>query len=229
MALNNDKINPFQKIIALSKGNEELDLFTEYCELIDQGHRKNAIKKLNQFKEEINSKSIEKRISFVNWFEELLENNNDLYSVSNHIIRNEIILPTLDEWILKEPESPIPYRWKNDIINLLKSVELDENEKIARFRLINRGLAYIKMNQHELEQFWYMGNPKEDLILLEKIKEIIDELNLPNLKHERDQTNGRIEICLKHIEFEKETKNVVGKFANWLDEKYPEFNYEKYF
>ena len=149
-----ESFESLKKVIELSRENSEWELYTKYCETIEKGLRKQALKILSEFIEQLKGKSLEDRIQFTNWIEERRMKSNEVVVLIPSPLQKNLIEPTLNEWKDKEPNNPIPYRWINSKESLLRAIELDDKEEIARFRLFKKIISWIENNQHELQDYF---------------------------------------------------------------------------
>jgi len=221
-----DSFEGLNKVIKLSKEHSEWNLYSSYCINKEKGLRKIALKELDNFIDLLNSKTLEKRIAFINWIEERRMNNHEIIDLVPYQLQTKLIDPTLKEWIKEEPNNPIPLRWTNTKESLIKAIELDSDEQISKYRLYHKVIGWIDYNQHELEHYLYIESPKEDKLLLEMLKEKVD--GLENSKYAIEEIDARLSICINYIEFEKSESFGSGNFIPYMKEINPEFNFEKY-
>ena len=212
----------------MSRANSEWALYSKYCDTKEKGLRKEALKILNQFIEDINKKPFSKRVEFTNWVEERRFYDHEVIDLIPHPLQKKVIEPTLKEWSDKEPENPVPFRWINTKESLIKAIDLDKTEQIARYRLFHKIIGWIDYNQHELEYYSYLGNPKQDLELLKLVREKIQGINIYDPKSIFDVLEARIKICEVFIEFEKSDAFGKGKFIGYIQKSAPEFDVRKY-
>ena len=208
--------------------NKEWNLLQEYCVLKDNGLKKAWKKKIDEFREYIFGRPLENQILFVSWFKKTLYENKDLEVVNNYKIENEIVKPVLDLWMKNEPNNSEPYRWLGTLESLRKAIEIDENEVISKDLILNKVIFQVKMSQHELEQFFHLGNPSEELDLLNFVMPFINIYGREKQIELLDEVNARIFITEIWMELETAEKNPIGKFPQWVEKHYPEFEYEKY-
>jgi len=215
-----------KQVIELSKSYPQWNLYTQYCELKEKGLRKTALKILNEFIENLNSKSLKDRIEFTNWIEERRLDHHEVIDLTPTTLQKKIIEPTLSQWSNEEPDNPIPLRWINSKESLIKAIELSRTEQIARYRLFHKIIGWIDYNQHELEKCLYIENPKIDLALMEMLKVRIN--GLKDSEHAFEEIDARIEICKSYLEFEKSEYYGSGKFIPYMRKEKPNFDFDKY-
>jgi hypothetical protein len=90
------------------------------------------------------------------------------------------ILPTILKWIEEEPDNFIPYRWAPDFEHNRKAVMLNPFDQISILRFVNRVIAKISMNQHEIEAgFPYDGDASNDIEQIKFLEPFIQNISDP--------------------------------------------------
>ncbi len=155
--------------------NPDTVLYSEYCELREKGLRKEAFQKLTQFINRACTWDLDKRFYFVDWLENIRYNNEEIYDLIPHPLYQMLVQPTLLEWIETNPDDPAGYRWLGDIDSLRKAVSISSHEQIAREKLIDDLIHKVGYSVHHLPE-GYIGDPSEDLTILNEIKTLITSI-----------------------------------------------------
>jgi hypothetical protein len=104
-----------------------------------------------------------------------LTSNYNLYLPHN--LYTNYFIPTLDKWIMDDPNNFIPYRWVPDFELNKKGVVLNPHDQISILNFSNLLINKISMNQHEIiAGFMYHGNPSKDFELIEFIEPFIGNI-----------------------------------------------------
>jgi hypothetical protein len=80
------------------EGSHDFPLFRQYCVKKEQGLRKDALKVLQTFVEEMNENEFAARRSFVVWLFEKIERFEDGHHLLVYPLITEVIQPVLQEW-----------------------------------------------------------------------------------------------------------------------------------
>lgn len=117
-----------------------------------------------------------------------------------------VVKPTLLEWITVEPRCSEPHRWlggavelewskPNDCLSgydlLTLALQLDQDDEIARFKLIALILRDVGIATHELPA-GYLGDPERDLTKLAEAEQL-----LPQLSNDEDRKKFAADIQVK--------------------------------
>jgi hypothetical protein len=147
--------------------------YREYLSLYQRGEKEKAKKHMLKFIQELKMlPTIERRV-FIDKANQaaFLSNQYSMYLPIN--LYNEVVLPEIDNWVIEEPNNPIPNRWSKNLEDIKKAVVVSPKDQIALENFASRVVGKISMNQHELESgHTYDGDPKDDfsqIIFLEKV------------------------------------------------------------
>lgn len=138
--------------------------YAEYCRLREQGLRKPAFQAIRTFIAEAQGWPLAERTEFVDWILTIAFHEREIYDLIPHPLRQDLIEPTLREWRSSEPDHPAPYRWSAPGPDLLRAIELDPHEQIARLRYLDSLAERVNYGAHELPYGApYLGDPDQDL------------------------------------------------------------------
>jgi hypothetical protein len=120
-----------------------------------------------------------------------------------HNLYTNYFIPTLNKWIMDDPNNFIPYRWAPDFDLNKKAVILNPHDQISILNFSNLLINKISMNQHEISAgFMYDGNASQDIELIEFLESKIEKIeDAIKRKEIRD-----ILLSLKSIAIEHEAK-----------------------
>jgi len=94
------------------EGSHAYPLFRQYCVKKEQGLRKDALKVLQFFVEEMKENDFAARRSFVDWLFEKIERFEDGHHLLVYPLIIGVIQPVLQEWEKVDPMDVRPYRWQ---------------------------------------------------------------------------------------------------------------------
>ena len=191
--------------------------FADHLRLRGRGLRQQAIAALRQFIAEANTRPFQERRGIVHRIMSLHHANPRVHTLIAQPLYQQLILPTLDQWIEQEPSNPVPLRWRCQDDDLRRAIALDPNEQIARRRLVARLLAGIDYSIHELPNgYGYCGSPAADLTVLDEV----DRLT-PAINDERLRTNWQNEaahlraVVTGYIRYAEEGRS--EPFRDWAE------------
>lgn len=92
--------------------SHDYPLFRQYCVRKEQGLRKDALKVLQSFVEEMNKNEFTARRSFVAWLFDYIERFEDGHHLLVYPLVHGVIHPVLREWKNIDPMDVRPYRWQ---------------------------------------------------------------------------------------------------------------------
>ena len=156
--------------------------FATYCDLRAKGLRKEAMKALELFVNNLQNQGFERRKNFVTRAMESQANFGiETHAVFPHPLSAKILLPSLKEWAVKEDNARV-YFWMSklgdtSLENLKRALEIDPSFDAGRVSLCELLLADISYNQHHLPDF-YIHDPREDLKELDDVETLIADVKL---------------------------------------------------
>lgn len=211
----------------LAMKNSKWADYANYCFDRAKGLRKSALKHIDRFCESTSTWTLDDKIDFVKFVLPIDEQDTNSkllpFSLLEHLIR-----PTLVSWCDIEQVDNNPFRWLglyyggslmyNASVdkpyeprekNLLKAIELDPTDDLARVGLIEPWAEHIWFAVHHLPEY-YIGNPPDDIKTCEKINEQIQQLTKPEL---REYWTGRVE----------RSQELVRNYFEWKVSQHPDF------
>jgi hypothetical protein len=217
-------ISKEQNIALLIVGNSALKNsdwadYANYCFGIEKWSRKKGVRKeayryLNNFLKSTETWTTECKIEFVKFLFPFFETVECVYLVSfSQRLSDELIEPTLKKWCETEKADGYPFRWYGKYYHsenhLLKTLEIDPKDYIARETILNRWVHKIFLSVRHLPRA-YMGEPFDDMKLGGKIKEQIRQLTTTLLS---EHWTSKLE---EHLE-------LVRNYIDWNASKHPDF------
>jgi hypothetical protein len=219
------------------KTDPDLILLAEYTELKGKGLRKQAHKKLNEFIvsalrfEETKNRSLVKLIC-----QKKLEWGFTADLFDSYPLTNQVIVPTLKQWVADEPQNPEPLKWlglfyygnenysEHDsgyFTALEQSLALNPKDNVVRKALIQRYLDCIDYSTHHLmSDSGYIGDPSEDLEMCTTIeahlKNLQDKDAQVTLTRELNKYRHMIQNYQRYV-----SVDVKMSFAEWCLTKSP--------
>lgn len=150
--------------------------YSDFCLLLEKGLRKPALKRLTDFIKEFTPRPFNERKEFVSWLFkhfETYDHDGDGYYYTQLLqpypLQQELIKPTLAEWMQVEPNASEPHRWTNTYESLSRAVELNPRDDRARVDLI-----YVLFSRIE--------DVEEDLQTLDEAKSLAAKIVDENLR-----------------------------------------------
>ncbi len=188
--------------------NPKYKEYSAYCTNREKGLRKLAFKNLDNFIKSTQNWTIHEKIDFVKvaclLFESVVEAD---YGGFPQPLSEKVIKPTLEKWCEFEKIDNNPFRWYGTYYrseeHLFRALEIDPNDDVARSKILDWWTYDIYYSIHHLPH-GYIGNPQEDLLLIEKIKEQISLLvDEKRKKYYTKELNQDLEIIQNYIEWIK--------------------------
>lgn len=189
--------------------------YANYCLNREKGLRKEAFISLNIFLKNTETWTVEQKKDFVNFLFLVFETVKDAdYGGFPQPLSEKLIKPTLLEWCKIEQKNNNPFRWYGKYFrseeHLFKALKLEPTDNLARTTLISWWSYNLYYSVHHLPDY-YIGDPKQDILLSEKIKYHITQLTSQDLK----------DIWTKEIEEELE---LIKNYIDWKKSGHPNFN-----
>jgi hypothetical protein len=150
--------------------------YATFCAEMRLGLRKQALKSLDLFIQEMERRPFSDRRQFVSWLCMRTSKSWENSILMPHPLRIRIVEPSLAEWTIEQPADSEPHRWIGGYEHLIRAIELNPNDQIARRKLIICVLSRISNNAHELP-IGYLGTPDEDLSALHEAEDLLAELS----------------------------------------------------
>lgn len=151
--------------------------FAEYCLLRERGLRKAALQRLNSFLAQTRQWAFPQRQEFVLWLcNQMLVFGGAAHGLDPYPLPQELVLPTLAEWIQSEPQNVNPHRILGIRFgqreHVYRVLELDPTEQGVRRWLVGQLINDIWHATHHLPDY-YIGEPQDGLKRLLEAKEHI--------------------------------------------------------
>lgn len=197
--------------------NPEWKDYADYCVDREKGLRKQAFKKLDTFIKSTQNWTADQKIEFTKFLFSFFENVQDAdYGPFPQPLSDKLIKPTLEEWCEIEKTDNRPFRWFGKYYRrekyLFKAIKINPEDDLARETILNWWTYNIYYSIHHLPE-GYIGNPKDDLKLAEKIKEQISKLtNSKRINYWTGELNEDLEIIENYMDWKKSGH---PDFAKW--------------
>ncbi|MEM1041984.1 MAG: hypothetical protein AAGI91_05080 [Bacteroidota bacterium] len=107
-------IDALRKTASDATGDAALDLYATYCQLREQGLRKQALVHVTELADELATEPFQRRQRFVGWvLRRSVEGKHasDGTLLLPHPLVRRLVEPTLVDWTRWEPEDPEPHFW----------------------------------------------------------------------------------------------------------------------
>jgi len=161
MMTDSNKIKELLKLTSIS-----YPLFVDYCNYLDKGLRKDALKCLDSFLDNTKNWDYLSKAAFCNTvFSVSSTTNNDLDFVLTTNLTDKLIKPTLLEMTTREPNNYLAFKWYGQYFRdtkfIKKAHELNPTENSIKIILLNRLENEIWLSIHHLPD-GYLGDIEED-------------------------------------------------------------------
>lgn len=188
----------------------------------EKGLKNKALNHLNRFIKSMNDSPIEDRIEFVDWLNTIDHFNGfDIHGHFPQPLRQQLTRPTIDEWLKIEPNSSVAHRWNGTDESLAKSIELDPNEQIARFKIVRNCINHVSMSQQELHTgYGYIGDPIADLDRINFCIGYVDGLNREDKDLFAKTLIGLKTVAEEYLKYRDSNQNEKS-FLIWLNKNNP--------
>jgi len=208
--------NDLQTVGRIAAENEKWIKYAQYCFDKDKGLRKQAFECLNDFLKTTESWTEEEKIKFVSFLSPFYEDTYR-YCPFPHPLSEKLIKPTLEKWCLKEVADSSPFRWYGMFYGnseyLKKALQLNSQDDQVRQILLQRGIDCLWYSVHHLPD-GYIGEPKEDLLLIDELQKEIAKLS--DIKLQQLYTNSLeqyAELVRNYVEWKKSGHSDLGKWG----------------
>jgi hypothetical protein len=188
--------------------------YAQYCRDREGGLRRRAFQHLEKFLEGAKAWSFDDRSAFANWvcvrIAEFGES--DSCGLVPQPLAEQLVVPTLREWVARETRNSIPCRWLGmffsgvvypglraglstgavDAYSLLReALRRNPNDDLARVRLIEMIVGDAEFSCHHLPHY-YIGEPKDDVARIAEAVELLPGVVDPT-------QNARLQSELHHV------------------------------
>jgi len=106
----------------------------------------------------------------------------------------------IKDWINDEPKNPNAYKWTFEFEPLKIAIELSPFDQAIIFLLVNLVINEVSLNQHEIPEYSYDGNPLEDLGKIELAISYVDHIEDERMRFMfRAQLTSLKECAMKYL------------------------------
>lgn len=163
------------------EGSHDYPLFRQYCVRKEQGLRKDALKVLQAFIEEMKENDFEVQRSFVAWLFEKIEWFEDGHHLLVYPLIIGVIQPVLQEWEKVDPMDVRPYRWQGLFVHqgeglpyLLKALELGgSSEQRVIVQICETYLSALWYSFHHIHEDLYLSTYEKDQERIQGIEDVL--------------------------------------------------------
>jgi hypothetical protein len=158
-------------------------LYGEYCRLRQQGLRKEAFARLNEFLEATQSWRFEERKAFVQWLCDRMESIPLAdYGPFPQPLRQQLFVSTFSEWAAREPENAevqsLKARYTGDFECYRIAIGIDPENQRARCALADACIYDIWYSTHHLPDY-FIGDERDLLSAAAEAEEHISHVKGP--------------------------------------------------
>jgi hypothetical protein len=140
-------------------------LFADYCNFLDKGLRKDALKNLDKFIDNTKNWDYSTKAIFCKTIFSVSKTSNDIDFILTTNLTDILIKPTLLEMTTQEPNNYLAFKWYGqffrDTTYIKKALELNPLENSIKLILLNRLESDIWSSTHHLPD-GYLGNIEQD-------------------------------------------------------------------
>jgi hypothetical protein len=164
---------------ALVERDVRLEPYAKYCQLREQGLRKQAFDALRAFTASFSDWPLDEQIRLVDWLLQLRRANPDVHNLFPHPVLERAIRPTLEAWAESRPDDSAPHRWRGIIFQepsaLEDALRLNPADDLARLALVDWRIGHIYFATHHIPDY-FIGNPSEILEYANETHSLLDAL-----------------------------------------------------
>jgi len=194
--------------------------FAEYLRLRDRGLRKQSLAAIAQLIEDAARWSTVDRRRFADWIYDTQLRLPDVHQLIVTPLKQQLLIPTLQEWADSEPANHIPRRWLGfataDHDHFVAALSLCPWDDISRYRLVVRDLGCVDFQCHHLPDF-FIGDPHDAISTLNGARELlrgfIDSAIAPPLERDLADLYARVSDWLAF-----QATDPSASFATWCFE-----------
>ncbi|WP_146620075.1 hypothetical protein [Acuticoccus sediminis] len=152
--------------------------FAAFADSRSQGLRTEAFRHLSHFIHATRDWKFEERLGFCRWLLGKGDAFGGLGIASPQPLRASLLVPTMREWLEREPKIAEAHLWlgllrcDDPSEHLTSALALNPNCQRARRVLVEWIINDIDYNQHELPSF-YIQDPRDDLVELERAADLL--------------------------------------------------------
>lgn len=167
--------------IIQDEGVNDYPLFRQYCVRKERGLRKDALKVLQAFIEEMKENDVEVQREFAAWLFEWIERFEDGHHLLVYPLVNGVIQPVLQTWEKVDPVDVRPYRWQGLFVHqgeglpyLLKALELGgSKEQRVIVQICETYLSALWYSFHHIHEDLYLSTYEKDQERIQGIEDVM--------------------------------------------------------
>lgn len=167
--------------IIQDEGVNDYPLFRQYCVRKEQGLRKDALKVLQAFIEEMKENDFEVQRVFTAWLFEWIERFEDGHQLLVYPLVNGVIQPVFQTWEKVDPLDVRPYRWQGLFVHqgeglphLLKALELGgSKEQRVIVQICEVYLSALWYSFHHIHEDLYLSTYEKDQERIQGIERVM--------------------------------------------------------
>lgn len=167
--------------IIQDEGVNDYPLFRQYCVRKEQGLRKDALKVLQAFIEEMKENDFEVQREFAAWLFEWIERFEDGHQLLVYPLVNGVIQPVFQTWENVDPMDVRPYRWQGLFVHqgeglphLLKALELGgSKEQRVIVQICEVYLSALWYSFHHIHEDLYLSTYEKDQERIQGIESLM--------------------------------------------------------
>ncbi|MGD7062126.1 hypothetical protein ACQCU3_11525 [Bacillus altitudinis] len=215
--------------------SHDYPLFRQYCLRKEQGLRKDALKVLQSFVEEMNKNEFVARRSFVAWLFDYIERFEDGHHLLVYPLVHGVIHPVLREWENIDPMDVRPYRWQGLFVHqgegmpyLLKALEMGgSKEQRVIVQIYETYFSALWYSFHHIHEDLYLSTYEKDH---ERIQGIQDVMKL--IEDKKVQTNvEKLAVYYNQLlsDWKEFQQTETRGFAKWCADRKKPYEWVKIF
>ncbi|AMB89112.1 MULTISPECIES: hypothetical protein [Bacillus] len=170
--------------------SHDYPLFRQYCVRKEQGLRKDALKVLQSFVEEMNKNEFAARRSFVAWLFDYIERFEDGHYLLVYPLVHGVIHPVLREWENIDPMDVRPYRWQGLFVHqgeglpyLLKALEMGgSKEQRVIVQICKTYFSALWYSFHHIHEDLYLSTYEKDHERIQGIQDVMKLIEDKNVQ-----------------------------------------------
>ncbi|MEH7820810.1 hypothetical protein ACQKKC_14455 [Bacillus altitudinis] len=170
--------------------SHDYPLFRQYCVRKEQGLRKDALKVLQSFVEEMNKNEFTARRSFVVWLFDYIERFENGHHLLVYPLVHGMIHPVLREWENIDPTDVRPYRWQGLFVHqgeglpyLLKALEMGgSKEQRVIVQICETYISALWYSFHHIHEDLYLSTYEKDHERIQGIQDVMKLIEDKNVQ-----------------------------------------------
>lgn len=195
----------FESLVAVADSianQPQWSLFAQYCRLREKGLRPQSLQAIAQLIDEAATWTVHERRQFVDWLYETSLRNPKAHQLIPTPLNQQLLVPTLKEWVASEPSNATPERWLGfataDHQHFSNALSLDSTDDVSRYRLVSCDLADVDHQCHHLPEC-FLGEIDTAIALMHRARELAAGFSDPEIT----------------ITFEEDFRELYGKVRDW--------------